>query len=180
MSEPRTKRKDRKNAGKPSADNDEQVDRDVVEKNINSKFRVLFSAVKKQSREIEKRYDMSAAALWTLVALQRHPGLRVSDVAQLIDIHSSNASNLLDLLEERRLVRRERGQEDQRIVQLHLTPTGQAFVSDLPESARNVVSVALAGLSPKGLVTFNQGLEEMVDNLKVPDTGATKTPIAEI
>ena len=71
-------------------------------------------------RAIEAAAGISGAQLWALIEVRDHPGLTVSDVARRLSVHLSTASNLLDKLESRSLVKRTRNLRDQRIVQIHL------------------------------------------------------------
>jgi DNA-binding MarR family transcriptional regulator len=67
------------------------------------------------------RHGLSGSQLWALWQISARPGLRVSQLASALHIKPSTASNLLDKLELRQLVRRERRDTDNRVVRLHLT-----------------------------------------------------------
>jgi len=159
---------------------DDGIDRQQLEHDVRAKLRIIFSSAKKQSREIEELYHVNAAQLWILAELYKRPGLRVSDVARIIHIHNSTASNLLDALQKRGFLSRERIDEDQRVVRLRLTPAGEQFVSNVPQTARAVVSDALGAVSLESLSALDEGLEEMVAHLKIKDTGMGLMPIAQI
>jgi MarR family transcriptional regulator, organic hydroperoxide resistance regulator len=154
--------------------------REQLEQDVRMKLRLIFSSAKKQSRDIETRCGVNATQFWVLTELKRRPGMRVSDLARLICIHNSTASNLLDRLEERGLLRRERKDEDQRVVRLYLTPAGANVIATLPQPARSVVPDALGDVPLGTLETLNQSLGELIAHLKIADTSAILTPLSDI
>src|SRR5205085_5833797 len=85
------------------------------------RFRLVFNAVKSHFRAVETKAGISGAQLWALSVVQAQPGMGVGDLARAMDIHQSTASNLLRGLLEKNLVLAERGGEDRRAVQLHVS-----------------------------------------------------------
>lgn len=154
--------------------------RSEIEQSIRMKLRIIFSSAKKQSREIEARFGVSGAQFWVLAELDKQRGLRVSDLAKLICIHNSTASNLLDKLEQRRLIYRERADRDQRVVRLYLTPDGAAIVAQAHHLSRSVVADALGNVSADTLQALDRNLEALVAHLKIRDTSAVFTPLSDI
>src|SRR3954468_19710288 len=77
---------------------------------------------------IESSLGVSGSQLWMMAELQAAPGLKISELASALSVHLSTASNLLDKLEIRKLVRRERRDTDQRVVRVYLTDEGEEIV----------------------------------------------------
>ncbi len=94
-------------------------------------FRIIFRSVQAHSRWVEKESGLSAAQLWMMWELFNEPGLTVSGLAKVLSIHQSTCSNMLDKIQKKELVYRERCTADQRIVRLYLTEKG-TFVGDFP------------------------------------------------
>ncbi len=159
--------------GKPLA-------RAALELEVRKKLRILFSSAKLQSREIADRCGVSAGQLWALSELGAEPGLCVSELAARLYIKNSTASNLLDRLEQRGWVRRERNGKDQRVVQLFLTAEGERLIADCPVPPRGVVSEALRLISVDSLEALDHSLDEVVSRLSLKDAGAGLTPLADI
>lgn len=156
------------------------ANRRLLEQNIRMKLRVIFSSAKKQFDGIKERSGVSAAQLGALMELSAQPGLRVSDLANLVCIKASTASNMLDKLEQRGLIRRERADQDQRVVRLFLTAAGSKIVDMSPKPARGVVPDALSNLAEPTLVALNANLEELISKLKIKDQSAIFKPLADI
>ncbi len=154
--------------------------RERLEQSVRMKLRIIFSSAKKQFYEVKERCGVSGAQLEALMELNQKPGLRVSDLANLTCIRASTASNMLDKLEERKLIRRERADKDQRVVRLFLTPAGSEIVAMAPQAGRGIVPDALSNLGESTLHMLNDSLEELVSKLKIKDRSAIFKPLADI
>src|SRR5919106_1799594 len=80
-------------------------DRTAKIQSVIESLRVIFKSVQRYSTMIEAQYDLSVNQLWALWELSKSPGLKVSELATAVSIHLSTASNLLDKLEQRSLIR---------------------------------------------------------------------------
>lgn len=154
--------------------------REGLELSVRMKLRVVFSSARRQSREIEKSCGATAGQLWALSELDKHPGLRVSELARALHIKNSTASNLLDRLEQRGWLRRERNGTDQRVVQLYLSPPGARLLASCPVPPRGVVSEALHTIPLDSLENLDQSLEDVIARLALKDTGAALTPLTKL
>jgi DNA-binding MarR family transcriptional regulator len=73
-------------------------------------------------------------------------------------------TRILDRLEERSLVRRERCREDRRVVFLRLTASGRAQLPRLAAVAVRVLEAHLAGFSAAEIEALKGYLGRMIDN----------------
>lgn len=106
-------------------------------------------------------------------------GLRVSHLAKVLAIHQSTASNLLDKLEEKGLVRRERGGPDQRVVRLYATAKGRDLVAHAPRPAQGVLMDALGRLSPGTLAALAEGLGALLCEMRAKDQDSAMEPLSD-
>ena len=103
------------------------------------------------------------------------PGLKVSELSRALSIHQSTASNMLDKLEEKKLIRRERSGPDQRVVQLYLTPQGTELLSTAPRPAQGAVMDAMKHMNDEELQQLKTGLAALIGHMSVAaDDGAMK------
>ena len=130
-------------------------------------FRQVFRAAKLHFGTIENRVGVSGAQLWAMWELNQNPGLRVTDLATAMALHQSTVSNLLDKLIRRRLIRRERGDADGRVVRLYLTAAGVKLVRGAPAPARGVLPDALEHLPPATLRGLGRGLDKLLEGMRV-------------
>ena len=123
---------------------------------------MIFGAIRQHFREVEKACGVSGAQVWVLATLAESPGLRVTELAESLSIHASTASNLLDKIEKNGLIRRERGTQDQRVVRLYLTETGQAALAAAPKPFTGVLPHALNQLPPETLARLSHDLDTLI------------------
>jgi DNA-binding MarR family transcriptional regulator len=142
-------------------------------------FRVIFGAVRQHFQAVEKACGVSGAQIWAMAVLQQSPGMRVSALAQTMSIHPSTASNLLDKLELAGLVRRERGQTDQRVVTLHLTDAGRRALEKAPQPLTGILTHALGQLSDETLCRLNDDLAELIAHMGAVNARDAQLPLSE-
>lgn len=75
--------------------------------------------------------DIRPAQFSVLVVIDRNPGLKQSQVSNVLSIKRTNFVPLLDSLEARGLVKRKPAAGDRRSYALHLTPKGRALTARL-------------------------------------------------
>jgi DNA-binding MarR family transcriptional regulator len=142
-------------------------------------FRIIFKSVQRHSAIVEAQCGLSGSQLWAMWELLMSPGLKVSDLSKVMSIHQSTASNLLDKLEKRELVKRERRGPDQRVVRLFLTPEGLKTINQAPRPAQGVLNHTLLRLPDKALESLESGLTEIVNNMNLKDESAALKPLTE-
>jgi DNA-binding MarR family transcriptional regulator len=122
-------------------------------------FRELFRVSQQHFQRIEERCGVSGAQLWALAELDAKPGLKISELAAILSVHVSTASNLLDKLEARQFIRRERAQHDQRVVRVFVTPDGRACMRRAPQPVQGVIIDALHRMPAPALRRLGRDLE---------------------
>lgn len=145
--------------------------------NITKQLRVVFRAVQSHSKTVERQCGLSSAKLWMMWELFANPGLKVSELAKALTIHPSTCSNMLDQLEDRELVRRDRSRVDQRAVHLYLTEKGTNLLAKAPRPAQGTLSEALERLSDNHLLHLEEGLDQLIEAMLVKDEDAGMVPI---
>lgn len=138
-------------------------------------LRIVVQAKQAHSRWVEKQCGVSAAQLWAMWLLHERsgersgehtgqgPGLRVSDLSELMSIHPSTTSNMLDKLQRKGLIRRERATVDQRVVRLHLTAEGERLLEAAPQPPQGHVTQAIQRLSDAQLAALAGTLDTLVE-----------------
>lgn len=141
-------------------------------------FRIVVRAIQAHSSWVERQCGVSAAQLWALWEVFRDPGLKVSDISQRLSIKPATASNLLDKIERKGLLRRERRGPDQRVVQLFPTDQGARLLANAPRPAEGALLDALTRLEDGQLDELNRSLDALVNILRVKDEGSALAPMA--
>ena len=153
-------------------------DRQKQMQSITKQLRVVFRAVQAHSKTVEKSCGLSGAKLWMMWELFATPGIKVSELARTLTIHPSTCSNMLDQLEEKDLVRRDRSNKvDQRAVHLYLTETGTTLLAKAPRPAQGTMSEALERLSDEYLNHLELGLSQLLEAMQYKDEKTGLLPI---
>lgn len=142
-------------------------------------FRIIFRSAQIHSRWVEKESGLTSAQLWMMWELFNEPGLTVSGLARVLSIHQSTCSNMLDKLQEKLLVYRERSNIDQRVVRLYLTEQGSNLLAKAPRPAQGALTDVLHRLPDDVLCELDNGLGQLVNALRVVDEKAGLLPITE-
>lgn len=144
---------------------------------ILQKFRVIVRAAQKYSQKVEKMLGVSGAQLWIMKEIDRKPGLRVGEIAQLLAIHQTTASNLLDVLEKKNMVCKTRWPADQRIVNLSLTQQGKALLLKAPELTRGLLPEALSQMNSEDLRRLGETLDVLLESISQVDEEFALQPL---
>lgn len=142
-------------------------------------FRLIFRSAKKHFQWVLDRTGVSGAQLWVLAELHRRPGIRVTELARAMGVHQSTASNLIDPLEKRGLISRDRSSRDQRVVHLSLTRSGRDTVVRAPLPLEGVLPDALNALEHADLVELQRRLDKLAKLMKVRDRAGRGIPLGE-
>lgn len=157
----------------------EEVDRAELVRAVLKNFRVVFRSVQKHSTGVEARCGVSGAQLWAMWELLIAPGMRVTELARAMSVHLSTVSNLLDKLETRGLIRRERAGPDQRVVKLYLTTEGLDVVNRAPRPAQGVLTDTLNRMPDDMLSELQRCLVHLVTLIGLKDDGAALQPLSD-
>jgi DNA-binding MarR family transcriptional regulator len=84
------------------------------------------------------------------------------DIATLTAQHPAGVSRIVDELEERKLVRRVRGEQDRRTVRVEPTDAGRALFAKVNPAAMGALESALSPLNERERKAFYRALERIV------------------
>src|SRR6185295_1635489 len=117
---------------------------------------------------LRKAFTRRAASLgvtgaqWkVLVKLTLRPGLRQTDLADMLDIEPITLTRIIDRLQEAGLVARTADPADRRAWRLHVTAKAQPVVEKLRDIAEEMTTDAFAGVDPKDIETTRRVLAQV-------------------
>lgn len=136
--------------------------------------RALVGLSQTTSRELALE-DSTLPQWLPLFKLWRGDANTVADLARQCSIDVSSMTRLLDRMEKKHLVRRERSSADRRVVCIALTPEGKALAERLPTVICGVYNRALAGFSADEWAQLQALLRRLVANAEAmaQEPGAT-------
>ena len=119
----------------------------------------LFEAVFERGRDVSPR-PLSVAQLRAVVALDRHDGVNLRELAEQLDSTPPLVSRLCDRLEAVGFLERLPSARSRRELSLRLSDRGRAYLRDLRARRRENVEALLAKMSPAGRSALAAGLRE--------------------
>jgi len=87
-----------------------------------------------------------------------------ADLCRTMHYDTGSMTRMLDRLEEKSVLRRERCTEDRRVVFLRITESGNELLPQLREAALHVLARHLRGFSPEESANLKQYLIRMIEN----------------
>jgi DNA-binding MarR family transcriptional regulator len=108
--------------------------------------------------------DLRPAQFAVLAIIDRNPGLRQTQVAEALQIKKTNFVALLDALEARGLVRRERVAADRRSYALHLTPQGRDILAAMRQIETAHEAELRQHIGPENAALFMQLLARLAQS----------------
>lgn len=100
-----------------------------------------------------------------LCCLWQENGLATSAIGDKLQQVGGTLTGVLDRMEERGLIRRQRDRTDRRRVRIWLTDTGKELETVLPPIAKGLRERAMAGLSDQERQQFSQLIDRAIANL---------------
>ncbi|HTL71556.1 MAG TPA: TolC family protein [Candidatus Eisenbacteria bacterium] len=107
-------------------------------------------------REFAKREDnelsrgkISCPQMLALDYVSRHPRVRMTDIAQVLDVRTSSASVLVDRLIREKMLTRAHDDRDRRVVWVGATAKGRKVVSQILEQKRRSVKAVFGPLTAR-------------------------------
>lgn len=125
--------------------------------------RVLSSVLTAADQELAA-WDVTHAQWMPLFKLFTCGQFTVAGLARDMQLDPGATTRLLDRLERKGLLRRERSTTDRRVVNLVLTPAGEAIARQVPEVLCKVLNQHLSGFTADEWLLLRQMLERILSN----------------
>ncbi|MCK4618888.1 MAG: MarR family transcriptional regulator [Desulfobacterales bacterium] len=138
-------------------------------KEIIFSIRKLMQAGEFYTKELNKKYQVSAPQLNCLLSLYENGPLPPSHIAKHIMVKSSTVTGIVDRLEQKGLVKRFRNSPDRRIITIELTDSGKNLAKNAPPPIQQKIIDGLKKLSKNELDQIILSLTKLTDMLDVQD-----------
>jgi DNA-binding MarR family transcriptional regulator len=128
-------------------------------------FRASMTMLKCASSERVIRLGLSMAQLHILYTLQRNGQMTMSHLAEVLNVSLSNATGLIDRIEERGFVERTRVPEDRRVVLIRVTPAGEQMLEEIDALSDELLRSVLSRIDRPKLAGVRQAAAALRDAL---------------
>jgi DNA-binding MarR family transcriptional regulator len=135
-------------------------------------LRRIMRATDVQSRKLMAEYEITGPQLICLQTLLEDGPLTTTALAKLVNLANSTVVGILDRLESKDRVTRERSTQDRRVVLVCITAEGRELLARAPSPLQDRLALGLAELPETEQIVLAQSVERIVELLEVEDFGA--------
>jgi DNA-binding MarR family transcriptional regulator len=124
-------------------------------------FRASMGELKCIGSERLVRQGISMSQLHVMNLLERHGEMPMSRLADMIDVSVSNATGLVDRIEERGFLERDRVATDRRVVLVRISAAGRAVLDEVEALREEVLRSVLDRMTDTQLTRVAAALSDM-------------------
>lgn len=135
-------------------------------------LRRIIQAVDIHSRKLASQYKITAPQLVTLLCIVEQGPITTSEIAKQVQLSNSTVVGILDRLEAKGLVIRERGTTDRRLVHVTATEGARELGENAPSPLQDVFADALHKLPELEQTAIALSLERVVDLMEAREYDA--------
>lgn len=140
-------------------------------------LRRIIRAVDLHSRKLSTQYKITGPQLSCLLVVNDRGPVTVSSLARAVHLSPSTIVGILDRLEQKGLVLRQRSSQDRRVVNLEITEDGRRLVRSAPSLLQETLSRAVQDLPEEEQIAITVALEKIVVLMEAEDIDAS--PVLE-
>jgi DNA-binding MarR family transcriptional regulator len=130
-------------------------------------LRVTMGTMKCAMSQRLVRLGISMAQLHIMYTLQRTGVMTMSRLADVLGVSLSNATGMIDRLEERGYIERTRVPEDRRVVLVHVTESGSRLIEESDAVSDELMRSVLTRLDPTALPVIANAVAEVRSALEL-------------
>ena len=143
-----------------------------LELDVLQELRTIVGSARRHDADVRRIAGISGSQLWALSEIAKSEGMRVNDLSARMALHQTTASNLINALVERKLIRRGRDHVDQRVVRLHITSDGKRMLLRAPGPYAGLLVDALRHLQTPELRRLKSAMRMLSTVLRDAAAGA--------
>lgn len=132
-------------------------------------LRKITRAIDLNSKKLSSETSLTAPQVVSLIAVYHHEALTLAEIAEQVHLSSSTMVGIIDRLEAKNLVIRERSKTDRRQVLIRITDEGQKMAKKSPLPLQEKLIKSLSKLSEVQQRNLAKALELLVKMLDFKD-----------
>lgn len=136
---------------------------------ILSAIRRIIRAVDIHSRKLNSEFNITTPQMICLYELMRNNGMTLSELTKAVSLNISTVNGIVDRLETKGLLTRQRSAVDRRKVLLHITDNGKRIIRKAPSLLQDRLASELRKLPELEQVTIAMSLERIVGLMEAQD-----------
>jgi len=150
-----------------------QVTRDVAISEIMQSLRRIVKAIQDYSHEVSGKFGITGPQLWALKTISQNESMSLSDLSARMYLHPSTITGVIDRLEKKGYVTRNRDRVDRRVIYVQLTAEGRRLSKRAPNPAQGKMIYGLKRLKKGELNLIYDSVQELVKIMEVENVKVT-------
>lgn len=136
-------------------------------------LRRIMRAVDIHSKQLNKDFKVTAPQMICLMSLDEKEASTLSELSKSVSLSPSTLTKIIDRLEEKKLIKRERDLKDRRKFHIKVTEQGKHVISDSPALLQDKLSLSVAKLPSLEQATIALALEKLVSMMDLEGLDAS-------
>ena len=145
------------------ANQEPKIPKDSYELRILQSLQRIIRAIDIHSHKLAHLYDITGPQLGCLLVIKENGPLTSGNVAKKMYLSPSTVVGIIDRLERKELIVRNRDGKDRRQVFISITPKGEKLIHDTPPLMQNTLARALIELPELEQVSIAMALEKLTE-----------------
>jgi MarR family 2-MHQ and catechol resistance regulon transcriptional repressor len=133
---------------------------DQLERLEQSLFK-LTDVIQKHQEIVQQRFKVSLVEIEILKLLDTEGDRKMKDIGERVRVKLSNLTNIIDRLEEHKLVKRVNSKTDRRSIFVHVTTKGKKLLNDYSEFLRELSTRMRQAMAEDQFGILVDGLEKI-------------------
>jgi DNA-binding MarR family transcriptional regulator len=150
-----------------------EVTRDVAISEIMQSLRRIIKSIQDYYQEVAENFGVTGPQLWALKTLSHHDSLSLSELSEKMYLHPSTITGVVDRLERKGYVKRNRDEGDRRVVYVALTTKGKSLVGRAPNPIQGKMIYGLRKLDREELSGIYGSVQRLVQIMEAQNVRAT-------
>jgi DNA-binding MarR family transcriptional regulator len=126
----------------------------------------LYTESRRLTKHLAREYGLTGPQLTVVKILEQLGDLSLSSLSSRIKAQNSTVTGIIDRMEREGLVKRERSEEDRRIVLIRLTPKGRKLAESIEVEPMEIFRQALASLPREDIEDLFRILGTLQNNVR--------------
>ncbi|MGD0230737.1 MAG: MarR family transcriptional regulator [Syntrophorhabdales bacterium] len=150
-----------------------RTERDLKISETVQSLRRIFKAIQDYSQEVSSSFGITGPQLWALKTISEYESLPLGELSRKMYLHPSTVTGVVDRLEAKGYVSRDRDREDRRVVKVHLTDEGKELIKKAPNPVQGKMIYGLRNLKTEELHIIYRSIKKLAEIVEAENVKAT-------
>lgn len=136
-------------------------------------LRRIFRAIQDYSQDVSGSFGITGPQLWALKTISECESLSLGELSRKMYLHPSTVTGVVDRLEAKGFVSRDRDREDRRVVKVCLTPDGKELAKKAPNPVQGKMIYGLRNLGSEELHVIYRSVKKLAEIVEAENVEVT-------